>query len=162
MKIIEIDGELDPDVIELLKVSGKLRSRDQIMRKLVLDAIDPAIPMGREFEFEPRPHNDPMYLSLEVPDSGAQVDLAHAWTIAQLDAQASARILDRDDSLAATVRVYINQLRWLAFWAWRFPNEVWRQKFETQLMERQAGLNELRLKAQLTFRFDVLDKLKSV
>ena len=162
MRVIEIDCDgLDPDVLELLSISGKLRTREELMRKLVLDAIDPAIPLGPQFEFEGRP-DDPMYLSLEVPDSNAQVDLAQAWTIAQLDAQAASLVLNRDNSLAATIRVYSNQLRWLAFWAWRFPNDLWRRKFEAELIERQAGLNELRMKAQLRLRLDVIEELKAI
>ena len=162
MRIIEIDGELDPDVIELLEVSGKLRTKEQIVREIVLEAIDPINAFGPEFIFESRPNDDPMYLSLEVPDFGDQVDLAHAWTIAQLDAKAAALILDRDNSLAATLRVLRNQHQWFAFWASRFPHDGWRQRFATQLAERQEALEALKMKAGCHFRLEVLNELKAI
>jgi len=118
--LIEINvEELDGDVIELLEVSGKLRSREQIMRQFVLDTLDPLVAFGPEFEFEQRP-DDEGYISLLVPDVGARVDLAVAWQVAQLDARACAITLDRDGSLDATLRVYGNCVAWLKFWATRF------------------------------------------
>src|SRR5215471_3034549 len=115
---MQIDlNDLDDDVIELLKVSGRLRTKEALMRELVLDAIDPIVAQGAVFRFEQRPIEDEMYLSLEVPGGGDRVDLAECWKVARLDAEAAARVLDRDDSLAATLRVYANQYRWLAFWS---------------------------------------------
>jgi hypothetical protein len=39
MRVLEIDlDELDEDVVELLLVSGKLRTREQLMRKAISDA----------------------------------------------------------------------------------------------------------------------------
>src|SRR5258708_3248292 len=101
MRVIEIDGKLDDDVEELLLVSGKLRTGEQGVRKVILEAIDPMIATGPEFEFEDRPGDD-MWISLEVPDSGSVVDLAVAWRVAQLDARACALVLERDHSLAGS------------------------------------------------------------
>jgi hypothetical protein len=49
MRIIEINlDELDPDLAELLLVSGKVRTEEQLMRKALLDWIDPLIAGGAE------------------------------------------------------------------------------------------------------------------
>jgi hypothetical protein len=163
MRIIEIDlDELDGDLAELLLVSNKVRTREQLMRRAVLDWIDPIIPSGAEFEFEDRPEGDEMWISLEVPDSGATVDLARAWRVAQADAKACALVLERDHSLEATLRVYRNGLDWLRFWSCRHPNDGWRLRFERQLWERKAGLEELKAEAGMRFRFEVLDELKTM
>jgi hypothetical protein len=161
MRVIQIDGELDEDVEELLRVSGRVRTKEELMRKAVLDAIDPMIAGGPEFEFEDRPR-DERWISLEVPDSSAKVDLAVAWRVAQLDARACALVLERDHSLQATLRVYKNSLDWLRFWSWRHPNDRWRSVFERQLRDRRAGLEALRSEAGLRFRFDLLEELKAI
>jgi hypothetical protein len=161
MHIIEIEGKLDDDLEELLFISGKLKSREQIMREILLRAIDPAIPLGPEFEFEVRPEEED-YISLEVPDSGAKVDLAIAWQVAKLDAQACALVLDRDDSTAATLRVYRNQLQWLSFWSSRHPHDKWRAIFERQLEQRKTGLKALKDKATLRFNLPMLEELQQV
>jgi hypothetical protein len=161
MNWIEIDGELDDDLEELLLISGKLRTREQIIREIVLREIDPIIPLGPEFEFEERPDEED-YISLEVPDSGARVDLAVAWQVAQLDAPACTIILERDHSLAASLRVYKNTIGWLSFWATRHPNDKWRARFEQQLEDRKAGLEALKEKAKWQYDLPMLEELKSI
>jgi hypothetical protein len=161
MRVIEID-EIDDDVLELLMISGKVKTEAEMMRKAMLDAIDPVNARGPEFEFETRPDGDEMWISLEVPESGATVDLAVAWTVAQLDARACALVLERDGSVEATLRVYRNTLGWLRFWAWRHPNNKYRAMFEAQLEERKAGLAELKRRAGMRFQFEILDELKTM
>ena len=161
MHIIEIEGKLDDDLEELLFISGKLKSREQIMREILLRAIDPAVPLGPEFEFEVRPDEED-YISLEVPDGGSKVDLAVAWQIANLDARACEIVLERDNSTAVILRVYRNQLQWLSFWASRHPNDKWRAIFERQLEQRKAGLKALKDKATLKFNLPVLEELQQV
>jgi hypothetical protein len=160
-RIIELDGDLDEDVMELLLVSGKLKTPEQIIRQFVLDAIDPIDATGPTFIWEVRPDN-PMYISLEVPDRYAKVDLARAVKISKLDASACALVLERDHSTEATLRVYRNTLDWLRFLSVRHPNELCREEFSQQLEIRKAGLAELKTKASLRFRFDVLDELKTM
>ena len=160
-QIIEIDCELDPDLIELLELSGKLRTREELMRQIVLDAVDPVIAVGSEFIFEQREDRDD-YISLEIPDRNAQVDLAIAWTVAQLDARACALVLETDHSLAATIRVYRNTLDWLAFWSVRHPNDNWRAEFRAQLSVRRAVLQKLKDRAGFRFEFEMLEELKAI
>jgi hypothetical protein len=160
-RIIEINGNLDDDVEELLRVSGKLRTEEQLMRKALLDAIDPVMPLGPEFEFEARPDEEG-WISLEVPDSGSRVDLAIAWRVAQLDARACRLVLERDHSPEATLRVYRNTVDWLRFWSWRHPNDQWREQFERQLSERRAGLQELKERAKYQFRPDIVEELEAI
>jgi hypothetical protein len=163
MRIIEIEegDRIDGDLLELLIVSGKLKTEEQLMRKALLDAVDPVIATGPEFEFEDRP-DDEMYISLDVPDSGSRVDLAVAWTVAQADAKACALVLERDHSFAATLRVYKNTLGWLRFWSRRFPNDQQRMRFERQLSERKARLEWLKDEAGYKFKFHLLEELKAI
>jgi hypothetical protein len=162
MMFVEVSwDELDPDVVEFLVMSGKLRSREELMRKFVLDAIDPIIALGDEFIFQQREDRDD-YISLEVPDSTAQCDLAVAWKVAVLDARACSIVLDRDDSFDATLRVYKNSLGWMTFWSCRHPNEAWRKRFAAQLEERKEGLEELKTKATYQFRLGLLAELKTI
>jgi hypothetical protein len=147
MRVIEIDfDDLDLDVIEFLEMSGKLRTREQLMRKFVLDVVDPVIALGDPFIFEQREDRDD-YISPEVPGSDAQVDLAVAGRVAELDARACSIVLERDNSFDATFLVYKNTLGWLVFWSHRHPNERWRKRFAEQLEERKEGLEELKTKA---------------
>jgi hypothetical protein len=159
MRIIEIDGELDPDLEELLLVSGRVMTEEQMKRKIILRALDPMIPSGLPFEFEDRPEDDPTYLSLEVPEIGADVDLAVAWQYAQQDAAAGALILEQDNSLAATIRVYKSCLDWLAFWSHRHPNAVARDQFGRQLEQRRENLRQLKHKAKYELKFGMTEAL---
>ena len=95
-QMIQINlDDLDEDIRDLILASGKLCTRDQAIRKAVLDAFDPIIPLGPPFEFETR-DDDPKYLSLMVPPPYADCDLAVCWKMAQLDANAVSLILDGD------------------------------------------------------------------
>jgi hypothetical protein len=162
MRVLEIDlDELDEDVVELLLVSGKLRTREQLMRKAISDALDPIIALGNEFEFEQRP-DDELYISLEVPDRNSVVDLALAWRIALLDARACALVLDRDHSLAATIRVYKNVVDWLAFWAVRHPNDRWRAEFGANLAVRRLVVQQFQRRAAVRSKFAMLGELSAI
>jgi hypothetical protein len=160
-RIIQIDGKLDEDVEALLLVSGRLRTPEQVIREFVLDAIDPIEATGPTFVWEIRPDN-PMYISLEVPDPFAKCDIAEAYAIAKLDAESCSRVLERDHSVEATLRVYRNTIEWLRFLSVRHPNELCRLEFAEQLQDRRARLEELKLEASLRYRFDVLDELKTM
>jgi hypothetical protein len=103
-----------------------------------------------------------MYISLDVPESGATVDLAVAWRVAQADVRACSSVLQRDHSFDATLRVYKNSLDWLRFWSFRHPNDGWRLRFERQLADRKAGLEQLKEDAGMRFRFEMLEELKTV
>jgi hypothetical protein len=159
MRIIEINGHLSDDLEELLLISGKLKTQEQLMREMLLSALDPAIPMGPEFEFEIRPPEED-YISLEVPEVGSKCDLALAWQTAKQDARGCEIVLGRDESMEATLRVYTNSLRWLAFWAHRHPNDRWRAVFERQLKERKAVLQALKERAK--YNPPMLEELKQV
>jgi hypothetical protein len=162
MRVIEIDlDDLDLDVIEFLEMSGKLRTREQLMRKFVLDVVDPVIALGDPFIFEQREDRDD-YISPEVPGSDAQVDLAVAGRVAELDARACSIVLERDNSFDATFLVYKNTLGWVVFWSHRHPNERWRKRFAEQLEERKEGLEELKTKATYQFRLGLLEELRSI
>jgi hypothetical protein len=165
MRIIEIEegDRIDGDLLEFLLVSGKLKTDEgETMRESILREIDPMIATGPQFSFERRPEGDEMWISLEVPDIGDRVDLAEAWGVAQLDAKACSLVLDRDRSFTASLRVFENTIRWLRFWARRFPSEHQREKFERQLSERQAGLEWLKEEAGYRFQFHRLEELKAI
>ena len=71
MRIIELNlDDLDEDLAELLLVSGKVKTGEQLMRKALLDWIDPLIATGPEFEFEGR-----------MPPSGATVKTKDPWKL---------------------------------------------------------------------------------
>src|SRR5262245_36927678 len=128
MMRIEFD-ELDDDLKALLDVSGLLVTEEQMKRQIILGAIDPIIATGRHFSFEDR---EP----LEMPHPCAQVDLAEAWEVARIDAEACRDLLEDDDGLEATLRAYRNTIGWLRFWSFRFPNADWREQFERELEVR--------------------------
>ena len=83
-------------------VADRLMTEAQLARKLILDSIDPITALGDEFTFERR-EPSPYYISLEVPDICAQVDLIEAWKITKLDMEACAQVLEHDNSLVATL-----------------------------------------------------------
>jgi len=162
MRIIEINGALDDDLEELLLVSGRLMTQGQLMRKIILRAVDPIPhPTGPAFEFEDRP-DDPMYLSIEIPGADADVDLAQAWSVAQEDMQAASLILERDDSFDGTIRVHRSCIEWLEFFSVRHPNPMCRQRYQLELAERRAGLAALKRKAQERLSFGILAELNSI
>ena len=133
-----------------------------MVRRLILRAVDPIpYPTGLPFEFEDRP-DDPMYLSIEIPSADADVDLAECWKVAQEDMQAAALTLERDNSLAGTLRVYRSCIDWLRFWSVRHPNPSCRARYEAELIERQQGLTQLKLKARERLSFGVLAELNSI
>jgi hypothetical protein len=154
-------NDLDDDVKALLSMSDLLRTEEQLMRDLILDAVDPIIATGPLFRFEPREPNE-FCISIDVPHPFARVDLAQAWVVAQQDARACQLILEHDDTLDGTLRAYRNHLSWLRFWSVRFPNEEWRERFEMELGARVAGLNRLRDKAKWKFRLEVVEALENV
>jgi hypothetical protein len=97
-----------------------------------------------------------------VPHPCAQVDLAEAWSEAQIDARACKDLLEEDCSLEASLRAYRNTIRWLRFWSLRFPNERWREGFERQLELRERGLRRLKDKAKFRFELEMMEALESV
>jgi hypothetical protein len=113
------------------------------------DDVKALLGVSPPFRFEAREPND-FYISIDVPGPCAQVDLAQAWEIAQLDARACQLTLEHDHSFEATLRVYRNNLSWLRFWSVRFPDAEWRQRFELELGARRIGLDGLRRKARAT------------
>jgi hypothetical protein len=60
------------------------------------------------------------------------------------------------------IRVYRNVTEWLRFLSIRHPNEQCRLEFSLQLKDRRARLEELKTMAELRFRFDVLNELKTM
>jgi hypothetical protein len=148
---IEWDA-LDDDLKALLTVSDLLVWKNDMAREIILDAIDPLIAAGPRFSFEDR---EPF----AVPHPCSQVDLAEAWTEAQIDAVACRDLLDEDCSREAALRVYRNTIGWLRFWSLRFPNEKWREQFERQLEVREKGLRKLRNKAMLKFELEIVEAL---
>jgi hypothetical protein len=152
---VEFD-ELDDDVKSLLCVSDLLRTEEQMMREIILNAIDPLIASGPRFSFEDR---EPIGA---VPHPCAQVDLGEAWETARVDAEACRDLLEEDNSIEATLRVYRNTIGWLRFWSLRFPNAEWREQFEMELQARQVGLERLRKKARVKFNFEMIQELENV
>jgi hypothetical protein len=160
--MIEISFEdLDDDVKDLLVVSDLLRTEEQIVREMILEAIDPIIPTGPLFLFEPREPSE-FYISIDVPSPSARVDLAQALEVARLDAVACRLTLEQDHSLEGTIRVYANTIAWLKFLSVRYPNADWRQRFEFELQVRGIGLDRLRRKARAKFEIEMLQALESV
>jgi hypothetical protein len=157
MMWLEVEwDDLDDDVKSLLVVSDVWEQ--PMARDIILSAIDP-IPMtalGPSFSFEDR---EPIG---DVPHPCATVDLAKAWSEAQIDAQACRDLLEEDGSLEAALIVYSNTISWLRFWALRFPNEMWREGFERQLEVREKGLNRLKGKAKLKFDIEMMQALENV
>jgi hypothetical protein len=160
--MIEVSwDDLDEDVKALLGVSDLLRTEEEIMREIILGAIDPIVASGPPFRFEPREPNQ-FYISIDVPHPFAQVDLAQAWQVAQQDARACQLTLEYDHSLEATLNVYRNNISWLRFFSVRFPNAEWRERFEMELQARVEGLNRLREKAKWKFDLPMLEALSNV
>jgi hypothetical protein len=152
---------LDDDLKALLCGSDQLRTEEQMAREIILNAIDPIIALGDQFRFEEREHND-CYIGIDVPDPWAQVDLARAWEVARLDAEACRLTLEQDHSLEATLRVYRNTIGWLRFWSVRWPNTEWRERFERELRLREEGLDRLREKAKSKFELKIMEALNNV
>jgi hypothetical protein len=152
---------LDDDLKALLSVSDQLRTEEQMAREIILNAIDPIIALGDPFRFERREPDD-FYIGIDVPEPWAQVDLAKAWEVARLDAEACRLTLEHDHSLEATLRVYRNTIGWLRFWSVRWPNREWRERFERELQERERGLDRLRDKAKWKFELEIMEALNNV
>ena len=98
----------------------------------------------------------------EVPKPWAQVDLAEAWQVAQVDAEACRVLLEEDYSVEAALSVYRNTIGWLRFWSVRFPNGKWRERFEIELRVREEVLNRLQEKAKWRFEFEIVEVLNNV
>jgi hypothetical protein len=157
MMWVEVEwDELDDDVKALLGVSDLLRTEEQMARDIILGAIDPVIAFGPRFRFEEREPDD-FYISIDVPGPCDQVDLAKAWEVARLDAEACRLTLEYDDGLGATLRVYCNNLSWLKFWSVRFPDGEWRRRFELELEARRIGLDGLGRKARARFNLEMME-----
>jgi hypothetical protein len=153
------DLGLEDDLSELLGLSDQLRSREEAMREIILETVDPIIPCGDLFRFNGIGDDG---ISPEVPKPYDRTDLAVAWQIAQADAKACRLVLERDGTIEASLRVYRNIIGWLRFWSVRFPNEEARGEFERQLEERMWGLAALKCKARLRFRFEELEQLERI
>ena len=159
--LIDLD-DLDTDLAEFLALTGKLLTPEEAMRKAILRSIDPLKKLGARFEFEARP-NDEFYLSLETPPCDAEVDLVVAWKVSQLDAIASSKILDRNNSTTSEIISALrNLIGWLEFWSVRYPDSLWRERFALQLSERRAGLQQLKLKARYQIRPDIERELEAI
>ena len=159
--LIDAD-ELPDDLIDFLSLTGKLVTPEEAKRRIILRSIDPCKNPGASFEFERREDN-PFYLSLDVPPPNADVDLVNCRRISQLDAVAVKNILDRPNSTTAEIiSAYKNILGWLAFWACRYPDQLWQERFQFQLSERRAGLAELKTQASLRIRLDMLKELEAM
>jgi hypothetical protein len=152
---------LDDDLKALLGASDQSRTEEQMVREIILNAIDPIIALGEPFRFERREPDD-FYISIDVAAPWAQVDLAIAWEVAQQDAKACQLTLQHDHSLEATLRVYVNTIKWLRFWCVRLPNAEWRERFERKLQAREEGLNRLREKAKWRFELEIVGALANV
>jgi hypothetical protein len=153
--------ELDDDLKALIAVSDQLRTEEQMVREIILNAIDAIIALGPRFRFEEREPSD-FYISIDVAGPCAQVDLALAWEVAQLDARACQLTLEHDDGRDATLRVYRNTIAWLRFLSVRFPDAEWRQRFELELEARRSGLEELKSKARVRFNLEMIQELENV
>jgi hypothetical protein len=154
--MIEISwDDLDDDLKDLLVVSDVWEQ--PMARDIILDAIDPLpiAALGPSFSFDDR---EP----LEVPHPCATVDLAEAWSEAQIDAVACRDLLEEDCSLEAAMRAYRNTIRWLRFWSLRHPSELWREGFEIQLSIRERDLRSLKDKAKFKFELEMMEALESV
>jgi hypothetical protein len=149
---------LEDDLKALLGASDQLRTEEQMMREIILNAIDPIIALGEPFRFEEREPNE----IGEVPKPWAQVDLAEAWDVAQVDAEACRVLLEEDYSVEAALSVYRNTIGWLRFWSVRFPNGEWRERFDRELREREEVLNRLQEKAKWRFEFEIVEALNNV
>jgi hypothetical protein len=149
---------LDDDLKALLCVSDQLRTEEQMAREIILNAIDPIIALGEPFRFEER---EPNKIG-EVPKPWAQVDLAEAWEVAQVDAEACRVLLEEGHSIETTLSVYRNTIGWLRFWSVRCPNREWRERFERELRLREKVLNRLRDRAKWRFRFEIVEALNNV
>jgi hypothetical protein len=150
---------VDDDLGELIVLSDRLSTEEQMARELILRVIDPIIPTGDLFKFKEREADG---ISPNVPKPWDRVDLARAWQIAQQDAQACQLVLRRDHSLEASLRVYRNIIAWLRFLSIRFPNEEAREEFERQLEERMIGLAALKARARMRFRLEMIEELENV
>jgi hypothetical protein len=160
--VIEFDlDDLDDDLRALLGLSDLLKTEAQMLREMVLDAIDPIVPLGERFKFEKR-EASPFYISLEVPEPSARVDLAVAWEVAQKDAKACQLVLESDPSVQGVVRVYRNTLGWLRFWSVRFPDAEVRETLTKEFEWRWFGLKALKAKARERFNLEIIRELDAV
>jgi hypothetical protein len=155
------DLDVDDDLSELLGLCDQLLTEEQMRRRIILETIDPIIPCGDLFTFKQREPSE-LFISPEVPKPFDRVDLAVAWQVAQADARACRLVLERDHSLAASLRVYRNTIAWLRFLSVRFPNEQQRAMFERALEERMLGLAALKAKARMRFRLEMMEELENV
>jgi hypothetical protein len=159
--LIDLD-DLDTDLAEFLSLTGKLLTPEEAVRKAILRSIDPLKKPGCRFEFEARP-NDEFYLSIETPPCNADVDLVVAWNVSQQDAIASSKILDRNNSTTSEIIGALrNTIGWLQFWSCRFPDQLWRERFQLLLSERRTGLEALKLKARYQIRPDIERELEAI
>lgn len=146
--------EIDGDVLELLALYDG-EEAEVGMREIVLGAIDPVIALGPRFDFESR-------TELEVPLPYAQVDLAKAWEACREDAHVCKAMLERNQTVEATLLVYKNSVGWTRFWAERFPSSECRMRFFQALVRLEEGLEGLQRKAGWRFEIEIGEALKNV
>lgn len=146
--------DLDDDLKALLSICDVWEQ--PMAREIILGAIDPIIANGPRFSFEDREVIE------DVPHPCAQIDLARAWSEAQIDARACKALLEADGSFEAALRVYRNTIGWLRFWSLRFPNERWREGFERQLEVREKAINRLWRKSKLKAELEIMQALENV
>jgi hypothetical protein len=126
------------DPLEVWKMVGKLLNAE----------FDPvADPGGDLFRWDDwAPRDDPFFLSVDVPEPDAVVDVLEAWERAKLDARRCARALvegregDGKVSERMAVTVFVNSLKWSKFWARRHPDAEWRRKFAE---DAERGIGDL-------------------
>jgi hypothetical protein len=165
MIVIESESRLvfDGDLIELLRSMVQTvpigEWEGSWIQRFYLDCGSP--PLGDRFEFGERP-NDDFYISPEVPDAYAQVDLARAFEVAQLDARACRLVLDGDPAIEDVLRAYVNTVRWLRFWSERCPDPGERVKLGKALEDREAKLERFRARARLRLDFECMEAFENV
>jgi hypothetical protein len=163
---IEIESRLvfdGDDLIELLR--SMVRSvpigewEGSWMQQFYLACGSP--PLGDPFEFGERP-DDAWFISPEVPEAHAQVDLMRAWEVAQADGRACRLVLDGDAAIEDVLRAYVNTVRWMRFWADRCPDPAERVKLGKALEDREAKLQRFRARARRRLDFEVMEGLEHV
>jgi hypothetical protein len=163
---ITYGSEAERHLLEGAKYEMKTTVREVIrMARAIAEAeidllagMDPIQATGEEFIFPMR--CGPHWISGEVPEPFANVDLRRAWDVAQGDAHACRRVLETDSSIEASLRVFANSIRWAQFWSIRCPRVEGRIMFSQTLERLEEALERLRSKALEKGNLKVLEGLK--
>jgi len=156
-------SERDRKLIEAVKFMWGISVREvcEMARGIILREMDPIEADGEPFVFPTGSRCD-SWISPEVPEFNAKVDLLEAWAVAERDASACRQVLEHNHSMGATIRVYVNSIKWMRFWSVRFPDAEWRARFAQELEAREAGLAELRSKAFRKGDLEMIEELANV